>query len=1392
MGQFGPLYVGLAADSFANQGTYTDTGGTVQDLRGGWFSGTGQTMFNNFTINHSSATTLSSQVSVKNTATVVAGSLAAGGGNLFIRTDLANTASLSVTGLLTGTAQGLISKASVASGTCPLSTTLSTNVGGPVVRYQWQSSADNTTFADIAGATSATYAATVSANTYYRSQLSTTNTGYTQATASVLVTVSGGVTVGLSPSTAICYGGNTSLVASGGSTYSWSPSASLSSPTGASVTASPTVTTTYSVVVTSGGCSNSATVTVSVIALPTISAGANVAICNGASTTLTATGGTTYSWSPTTGLGTTTGASVVASPTLTTTYTVTGGNGTCSNIGTVTVTVNPVPAPILTGGGELGIINTIAGTGTIGFSGDGGPATNAEFTAPMGICKDGRGNTYITDETRLRKINAAGIISTFAGTGSVGNSGNGGPATAATFGNLIDVKADGAGNVYVVERYNNNVRKIDTAGIISAFAGTGTYGYSGDNGPATSAMLAQPSYLAIDGVGNVFIIDNNYYIRKVSTSGIITTVAGIGYSGYSGDGGPATNAAFNNITSMAFDSIGNLYITDYSNKRIRKIAPSGIVTTFAGNGNYLFSTPGFGGPATAAEIFPFRLTIDRNGNTYFTQYDRSVYKINTVGIFSIAIDGHTGLRGDGGPASAAGLSALNCYMDSENNMYIVDENAGRYIRKISTTDGSTSLSVCVSGTGTLTNAVSGGTWASAATGVATIGSSTGVVSGVAAGTAVISYVLPTGCPAVITVTVNPLPASITGSATVCESATTNLANAVAGGTWSSSTPGIATIGSTGTVSGVLAGTAMITYTMPCGIATFAVTVNPLPTVGGISGSNSVCEAATITLSNTTIGGAWASSSANASIIGGTVTGVTAGTAIISYTVTNGCGSTMATKTITINPLPIAGTISGASSVCEVATTVFTPTISGGAWSGSSGITAIGGTITGVSAGNATISYSITNGCGTAVATATITVNPLPDAGTLSGSTDVIEATSITLSASVSGGVWSSSNIGNATVSGGVVTGIIPGTTVISYTITNGCGAASATSTININSALPAITGPSVVCTGNTITLLNDTLGGIWTSSNPTVADIGSVSGLVNGLAAGTATITYANTSGFVTQLVTVAGSPDVIAGASAVCVGQDIALTNTVPGGTWTSNNTLFATVGSNTGVVTGVTASAVTVSYTIGSGCFVTKGITINALSPIAGSSSVCIAQTTTLTNAVSGGAWSSSDGSIAPVGSATGVATGVSSGTVTITYITIAGCLAISGLTVNASSAIGGTSTVCAGQTTTLTNSVSGGIWISNNTTVATIGSTSGIVTGVIGGAISISYTTGAGCDVVLPFTVNAMSPITGATGICQGSTSTLTNGTGGGAWSSSDGSIATVGSATGVVSGVASGIA
>ena len=340
-----------------------------------------------------------------------------------------------------------------------------------------------------------------------------------------------------------------------------------------------------------------------------------------------------------------------------------------------------------------GIITAVVGKGTGTFSGDGGAATNAGLNGPLEITSDASGNLFITDSgnNRVRKVNTNGIITTVAGGGTDGL-GDGGAATNATFNYPAGVAVDASGNLFIVDNQNFRVRKVDTNGIITTVAGGGAGGGTdglGDGGAATNATLYYPDGLTLDASGELFIGDwGNSRVRKVDNNGIITTVAGGGAGGGTdglGDGGAATNATLNGPVGLAFDSLGNLFIGDTVNNRVRKVDTNGVITTVAGGGN---GGLGDGGAATNASLnIPNGVALDAFGNLFIADtLNNRIREVHPNGIITTVSGGGAGGGtdgiGDGGLATNATLSGPQwAAVDGSGNLLITDYGHNR-IRKV--------------------------------------------------------------------------------------------------------------------------------------------------------------------------------------------------------------------------------------------------------------------------------------------------------------------------------------------------------------------------------------------------------------------------------------------------------------------------------------------------------------------------------------------------------------------------------------------------------------------------------------------------------------------------------------------------------------------------------------
>ena len=335
---------------------------------------------------------------------------------------------------------------------------------------------------------------------------------------------------------------------------------------------------------------------------------------------------------------------------------------------------------------ENGTITTTAGTGEAGYDGDGGPAGSARLNEPFMCVFDRHGNLYVAEATNhcVRRIDGrSGVITTVAGTGQLGYGGDGGPATQATFNQPYALDIADNGDLYVVDRLNAVIRKVDAAsGIISTVAGTGAPGSGGDGGPATQAALREPNDCFLDRRGGLLIADvQDQRIRRVDLdTGIISTFAGTGEKSRAGDGKPATEASLMGPRAVCADSRGNVYVCEREGNGVRKIAPDGVLTTIAGaDGEYGYA--GDGGPALAATWgSPKAMRCDLHDNVIVLDSDNSaVRRIDArTGIVTTIAGGREGSGGDGGPAAEAGLfHPHGCGIDAAGDLFIADTHNHR-------------------------------------------------------------------------------------------------------------------------------------------------------------------------------------------------------------------------------------------------------------------------------------------------------------------------------------------------------------------------------------------------------------------------------------------------------------------------------------------------------------------------------------------------------------------------------------------------------------------------------------------------------------------------------------------------------------------------------------------
>lgn len=858
---------------------------------------------------------------------------------------------------------------------------------------------------------------------------------------------------------------------------------------------------------------------------------------------------------------------------------------------------------------------------------------------------------------------------------------------------------------------NTAVATISSSGVITALtAGTTTITYKNTNGCDTSISFTVNALPTISGTASACVgltstltgsgtadattpwASSNTGVATVSTSGLVTGVAaGTATITYKNSLGCTNTVTF---TVNALPTISGT-----------ASACIGLTSTLSGSGTPDATTP-------------------------WTSSSTGVATVSSSGVVTAVAAGTTTIT------YKNSLGCSNTTTFTVNALPTISGTA-------SACPGSTST---LSGSGTPDATTP---WASSNTSVATV-SSGGVVTGVAAGTATITYKNSLGCSNTTTFTVNALP-TISGTLSICigDAGPTLTGSGTADATtpWTSSNTAVATISSTGVITPVATGTTTITYKNSIGCsktATFA--INSLPT---ISGTLTICNLATTTLSGTGSPDAttpWTSSATAVATISstGVVTGVSAGTTTITYKNSNGCTKT---ATVTVNALP---TISGTLSACIGATSTLTGSATADTttpWASSN--TAVAtvsstGVVTGVAAGTTTITYKNLNKC---TQTATFTVNALP---TISGTLSACAGLTSTLTGSGTADAttpWSSSTTSVATISStGVVTAVAGGTTTITYKNSLGC---TATATFTVN-ALPTITGTLSICIGDA----GPTLTGSgtpdattpWTSATTTVATISST-GVVSPVASatGTTVISYKNSLGCIKTATFAVNPLPTITGTLSVCIAATTTLTGsatahaTTP---WTSSNTAVATV-SSTGVVTGVAVGTTTITYRNTNGCTTTANVTVNDLPTVSGTLVACVGGTSTLTGsatAATSSPWTSSSTSVATV-SSTGVVTAVAGGTTTITYKNSNNCTKAVTFTVNPLPTISGTLNTCVGFTSTLTGSATADAttpWKSSNTARATVSST-GVVTGVSAGTATITYRNANGCEITATFTVN-----------------------------------------------------
>jgi hypothetical protein len=1015
-------------------------------------------------------------------------------------------------------------------------------------------------------------------------------------------------------------------------------------------------------------------------------------------------------------------------------------------------------------------ISTFAGTGSGGNSGNGGLATAAAISCGYGICEDSFGNVFFTTGTGLRKIDPSGIITDFVPSG---------------FSYSLGVVSDASGDLYVADYSNNIVYKVTSLGVVSVFAGTGSYGYNGDNIAATSATLASPTAIAIDATGNIYISDGgNNRIRKIDLAGIITTVGGTGFGGYSGNGGPATAANMSYPFGLDVDAAGNIYISELGNYVIRKIDAAGIITLVGGSP----FNPGFsgdGGPATSALFIPVGLALDNAGNIYIAdEGNYRVRKIDLSGIVTtVAGTGTFGYSGDGGPATSAQLANVNgLTITSSGTMILVDAGNNR-LRSV----GGFGMSLTVSGTsndetpcnnsnnGTATvTTVTGGTapytysWAPS-------GGTNATATGLSAGTYTVTVTDATLNTGTQTFTITE-PTAITASTASqtnisCNGGSNGSATIVASGggspfysySWSPS-------GGTGTTaSGLSAGnyTVTISNVFGCtGTQSFNITqpaalvITPSQTNINCFGNNNGSATATVTGGTGSYTYSWAPSGGT----GATASSLAPGNYTVTVTDANSCTATQA-YTISQPSAALAATagtvnnvscFGGSNGSATVNVTGGTPAYSY-SWAPSGGT---GATASGLTAGNYTVTVTDANSCTTTQTFAITEPSAALAATTSQTNVSCFGGANGTASVSVTGGTtaysysWAPSGGTAATASG-----LTAGNYTVTITDANSCQLTQAFAITEPAAALAATASQTdVSCNGGSNGTATVAVTGGTTAYTYSWSPSGGTGATASGLAAGnyTVTVTDAN-SCQITQAYTITEPTLITSTATQTNLtcngGSDGTAGVTVSGGT-PGYTYSWSPSGGTAATATNLTAGNYTVTVMDANLCVHTRTFNVTeptAITAVASQTNVsCFGGSNgTATVVASGGSSPFYAYSWSPSGGTGTTASGLTAGNYTVTISNGLGCTGTQTFTITeptqlVATAAAQTNLACNGGTTgSATVSVTGGTpgytyaW-------SPTGGTSATASGLAAGTYTVAATDVNGCITTQTFTLTQPTAI------------------------------------------------
>jgi len=1435
---------------FTNDGSYThtDNSGKLNDLCGVIFTGSGTTTLYDLGVSHASGTTLfNSLVSVKNTATLALGALNANN-NLFIRSDLGN-ATMVNNGSLANNVQGLIAKASATTGGCPsYGANLSLNISGTHMKYQWQTSSDGSTgWTDVSGATNATYAATVTQTIYYRCNLGTDNTVFTESTPAVQLDFTGtypSITLGTSPS--VIQGATSAqlpYLGTGGSPdhYNIYYSAAahtagftdeifttmpLTSPINLTVpaAASPAVYT-GTVTVENGCVSAAAPFTVTVTAPLSFTGGPNqsTALCEDAAATSINSlmaisdpgAGLTETWSVISGPGhgsvsgfpysTSSNGGVLTPAGLTYTpgtgysgndvFTIRIFNGSLTATTSLTVTVNPLPT--VNAGSALSAICQGATTAVLDGS-FGGSATAAVWS------DGGAGGSFANNSgsTPGAATYTAASLSPTPVTLTLLTSGGACGTTSA--------------NKQLVVNPNPTVGVGSGPGAVCLGGFTATLGGTFGGG-ATLAIWSD------NGAGGSFTGNGGTTPSAAIYTASSASVATVTLTLTTGGGSCGTIAASKNLTVNPNPAAN-------AGSALSPICQGSATTDLGGS---------FGGGATAATWSDNSAGGSFTGNGGTTP-GTAIYTAATSSISSVTLT----LTTSGG----------SCGATSANKVLVVNLNPTVNV-------GGAPGAICQ---GTSTAALNGSFGGGATAAIWDDGGAGGLFSnntGSTPASAIYTASAGSSSPVTLTLTtsggscgatsdfksltVNQSPTVDAGAAVsaICQGQTTGqLGGSFGGGAtaavWSDNSAGGSFANNSGSTPGTVTYTASsssissVTLTLTssggsCGMVSankvLTVNQNPAANVGGAV--SSICQGGTTaalggSFSGSATSAIWSDGGAGGSFSNNsgstpssaTYTASASSSSPVTLTLTTSgglCGTLTPNKSLTVNPTPVISSIDNDGPTCAGLTLNLSASAGGGtgmlnySWSGPSGFSATQqnpsiSSVTASADGTYTLVVSDVNSC-SANGITTATIRPTPAIIAIGNNAPVCEERTLALFSTVAGGsgsytfAWTgpngfSSGAEDPTVATSA-TAAANGVYTLVVTDANTCTATGANTTNVTVYPIQSISGATSVFFGQTITLSDPVTGGTWSTPTPWTTSVTAAGGAVKGISAGISVISYTTTQGCVaTTTVTV------ISGVNA-CVGQTITLSNNgVPGGTWSSGTAAIATINATTGVLTGVSAGKVVVTYRTSPTAAVTTTVTVNPLLPTnMSATTACQGQSIALTNTtVGGGTWYSGNTSVAVV-TATGSVSGLAGGIVNIYFTPVAGCVTVKTLTITAVSPIIGPSSVCVSSTISLSNETPGGTWYSSSGALATVTVGGGVVLGVAAGRPAIFYIWPNGCWASSTIMVNPLvQTTTSSTGIvCQRAAITYNNTTlGGGAWTISNTNVATV-SSSGVVTGAGGGV-